>query len=128
MALMPRYNSNLKEPARHLRKEMTAAEQILWTRLRRKQVMGVQFYRQRPFLRFILDFYAPSVKLVVEVDGDHHQAEPQQWTRDRQRDAILTGSDLRVLRFSNREVQQEIGSVLKQVEEAVGEALAKTSG
>ena len=51
---------------------MTDAELTLWAKLRRKQLHGVQFYRQKPLARFIVDFYGPAVKLVVEVDGSQH--------------------------------------------------------
>ena len=51
---------------------MTDAEQLLWQRLRRKQILGLQFYRQKPILNFIVDFYCPSVSLVIECDGGQH--------------------------------------------------------
>lgn len=63
------YSKNLKEPSRTLRKEMTDAEQALWSRLRGKQILGVQFYRQKPIGPYIVDFYAPAAKLIIEVDG-----------------------------------------------------------
>jgi very-short-patch-repair endonuclease len=58
--------------AREFRKNMTEAEQALWFRLRRKQLLDVQFYRQRPIGNHVVDFYAPSAKLVIEVDGSQH--------------------------------------------------------
>lgn len=48
---------------------MTDAEQLLWSRLRRKQILGLQFYRQKPLLNYIVDFYCPSANLVIECDG-----------------------------------------------------------
>jgi very-short-patch-repair endonuclease len=57
---MEHYRKILKEPARSLRSNMTDAEQALWHRLRRKQIHGMQFYRQKPLLSFIVDFYCPS--------------------------------------------------------------------
>ena len=50
------YNRNLKKPARYLRKKMTDSEQMLWYRLRRKQLLGVQFYRQKPIGKYIVGF------------------------------------------------------------------------
>ena len=73
---MLRYNPALKERARQLRKQMTAAENELWSRLRLKQVLGVQFYRQKPIGDYIVDFYAPKAKLVLEVDGSQHLWSP----------------------------------------------------
>ena len=69
---MLKYNPNLKHIARSLRTEMTASEQMLWSRLRKKQLQSTQFYRQKPIGTYIVDFYAPKAKLVVEVDGPQH--------------------------------------------------------
>lgn len=66
------YGKNLKEPARELRKNQTDAEEHLWHRLRKKQIVGVQFYRQKQLDRFIVDFYCAKAKLVVECDGSLH--------------------------------------------------------
>ena len=56
---MQPYNKSLKLPSRDLRSNMTDAEHCLWQRLRRKQILGLQFYRQKPILNFIVDFYCP---------------------------------------------------------------------
>ena len=66
---MLKYNPQLKTRARALRSNLTDAEQRLWSRLRGKQVLGIQFYRQRPIGNFIVDFYAPTTRLVIELDG-----------------------------------------------------------
>lgn len=66
---MHKYNHRLKSPARYLRTNQTLAELALWQRLRRKQMAQVQFYRQRPLLNFIVDFYCPKANLIVECDG-----------------------------------------------------------
>ena len=66
---MLKYRNNLKPLARQLRLNMTDAEQKLWFQLRRKQILDIVFYRQKPIGNYIVDFYAPSQKLVVEVDG-----------------------------------------------------------
>ena len=78
---MIEYNRKLKEQARRLRAPMTDSERALWERLRRKQVQAVQFYRQKPIGNYIVDFYAPRAKIVVEVDGSQHM-ENQQAARD----------------------------------------------
>ena len=69
---MLEYNPKLKQSSRKLRSDMTDAEQALWAKLRRKQIMDVQFYRQKPIGQYIVDFYAPTVNLVVEIDGGGH--------------------------------------------------------
>ncbi|MEI6587613.1 MAG: DUF559 domain-containing protein, partial [Candidatus Moraniibacteriota bacterium] len=62
----------LKNTARKLRNSVTEAEHKLWQYLKKKQVKNLQFYRQRPLGKFIVDFYCPAAKLVIEVDGGHH--------------------------------------------------------
>jgi very-short-patch-repair endonuclease len=69
---MEPYRKDLKPLARTLRSRMTDAEQRLWHRIRRKQIRGVQFYRQKPLLAYIVDFYCPAAKLVLELDGSQH--------------------------------------------------------
>jgi very-short-patch-repair endonuclease len=115
---MESYRKLLKEPARSLRTSMTDAEQVLWHRIRRKQIQNVQFYRQRPLLSFIVDFYCPAAKLVVELDGSQHFETGHQ-AKDRARDAALAGLGLRVLRFDNRQVLLETDAVLAAIDEAV---------
>ena len=111
---MLKYNPILKERARYLRTQMTDSEQELWSKLRLKQVLGVQFYRQKPIGDYIVDFYARSARLVVEVDGAQHLT-PSQVQRDAQRDAYLAGLDLRVLRFSNSQVLKELEAVVEVI-------------
>ena len=82
------YTKYLKHPARNLRKNMTDSEIRLWSRLRRKQLLGVQFYRQKPIHIYIVDFYAPKIKLVIEVDGSQHKYNENK-IRDRVRDSFL---------------------------------------
>ena len=108
------YSRNLKEPSRSLRKEMTDAEQALWSRLRRKQVLGIQFYRQKPIGPYILDFYAPAAKLVIEVDGGQH-SETMHAKRDAARDSILAGEGLKVLRVDNRQALLETDTVVEEI-------------
>lgn len=111
---MREYRNNLKTPSRTLRDNMTDAEQLLWSRLRRKQLHGVQFYRQKPVGPYIVDFFAPGAGLVIEVDGSQH-GEPEHLERDRMRDLCLADEGLLVLRFNNREVLLEIDAVLERI-------------
>jgi very-short-patch-repair endonuclease len=116
--LMERYTQKLKENSRTLRTNMTDAEQVLWHRIRRKQIQNVQFYRQKPLLTFIVDFYCPAAKLVIELDGSQHfEAEHQ--AKDQERDAALSGLGLHVLRFDNRQVLLETDAVLAVIDEVV---------
>ena len=111
---MIEYNRKLKERARRLRTQMTDSERALWERLRRKQVQAVQFYRQKPIDNYIVDFYAPRAKIVVEVDGSQHM-ESEQAARDLQRDAFLASQGLRVLRFDDLQVLKEIEGVMEVI-------------
>jgi very-short-patch-repair endonuclease len=112
------YDPRLKARARSLRAKLTDAERSLWARLRRKQILGVQFYRQKPLGRYIADFYAPAARLVIGVDGSQH-SEPLQVKHDRRRTAYLKGQGLQVLRFTDRQVLLELDSVAEEIFRAV---------
>ncbi len=85
---MQPYNKNLKQPSRDLRNNMTDAEQLLWQRIRSKQILGLQIYRQKPILNLIVDFYCPKANLVIEFDGGQH-CTPEGLEADRVRDQAL---------------------------------------
>ncbi len=117
---MQPYNQKLIINSRTLRSDMTDAERLLWKRIRFKQVRGLLFYRQKPLLKFIVDFYCPKAKLVIELDGSQHLDEEHR-TADAERDAALSGLGLRVLRFDNRQVLLEIEGVMTVIDGMVGE-------
>jgi very-short-patch-repair endonuclease len=117
---MIRYHPKLKKNSRLLRTDMTDAEQALWQRIRHKQIQGVQFYRQKPLSAFVVDFYCPAAKLVIELDGSQHFAEEHQ-AKDQDRDAVLAGTGLRVLRFDDRQILLETEAVLEVIDKAVRE-------
>jgi very-short-patch-repair endonuclease len=116
------YNDNLKFNARQLRRNMTDGEQVMWARLRKKQLLGVQFYRQKPIGRYIVDFFAPKAKLVVEVDGSQHFAEDHVLS-DNQRDTYLSNLGLLVLRFNNLQVLRETDAVVEVIWSRLSERL-----
>jgi len=113
------YRRDLKQTARKLRSDMTDAERLLWSRLRGRQIFGVQFYRQKPIGLYVVDFHAPAAKLVVEVDGSQHFEEAAQ-LKDRKRDIYLESLDLQVLRFDNLQVMKETEAVLETIYGVVG--------
>ena len=117
---MLKYNPRLRGQARSLRTKLTAAEQRLWSRLRRKQISGIQFYRQKPIGNYIVDFYAPSVQLVVEVDGSQH-LEIAQASYDAERSEYLRQLGLKVLRFDDRQVLMQTDAVVEEIFRTVGE-------
>src|SRR4051794_18286780 len=120
------YNRRLKTKARSLRRNPTDAELQPGYRLRRKQILGVQFYRQKPIGNYIADFYAPAVKLVVELDGAQH-LELGQATYDAQRTRDLEQQGLKVLRFDDRQalLQTESGGDLSSCKKSLLTSLYK---
>jgi very-short-patch-repair endonuclease len=115
---MVHHNSRLKIPARALRTNMTIAERRIWAHIRCKQLQKIQFYRQRAIQSFIVDFYAPSVKLVLEIDGSQHLAQ-EHVERDRYRDKLLNNLGILVLRFDNHQVLSNINGVLELIYEVI---------
>ena len=109
------YDSNLKELARKLRNDSTLGEILLWNHLKGKQMMGYDFHRQKPLLKFIADFYCSELNLVIEVDGDSHQNETQQ-VKDEAKEYNLTQYDITVLRFLKSEVIRDIDNVLRTIQ------------
>ena len=111
---MQPYNQHLRKASQLLRNSMTDAEQVLWQRLRRKQILDVQFYRQKPILNFIVDFYCPQAKLIIECDGSqHHTLEGLE--SDAHRDDMLNQLGLTILRFDNRQILLEIDAVCQVI-------------
>jgi len=113
-----RYNPNLKEPARLLRKNMTDAERKLWSKIRMKQIKGCRFLRQRPIGQYIVDFYCPEAKLVIEVDGGQHFTREGRES-DQSRDTYLRSLDLRILRFNNHDVLKNIQEVVDEIFDSI---------
>jgi very-short-patch-repair endonuclease len=114
------YDAQLKKISQNLRREMTDAERRLWSRIRAKQILGIQFYRQKPIGNYIVDFYAPVAKLVVEVDGAQH-FEAKNAEKDKLRTEFLERQGLTVLRFNNAQV-------LTQIEDVAAEIYRVTAG
>ena len=112
------YNKNLKELSKSLRDNLTEAERCLWTRIRLKH-LGYMFYRQKPIGEYIVDFYCPKARLVVEVDGGQHFTEDEA-SNDRVRDEYMRSLGLMVLRFSNSEVLKNADSVAVTIYELLG--------
>jgi very-short-patch-repair endonuclease len=108
------YNNKLKPFSRSLRSNMTDAERLLWSKIRRKQFKGLQFYRQKIIGNYIVDFYCPKLKLGIEVDGgQHYSAEGRE--NDRVRDNYMTGAGITVTRFSDRDVLKNLEGILEEI-------------
>ncbi len=119
---MPGYYTQ-RERARALRSNTTDAEQRLWRYLRRRQLLDIQFYRQRPLGCFIADFWAPALKLVVELDGGQH-FKAAGLASDARRDEWMREQGIRVVRFDNRQVLCETEQVLEALLGVMKERLA----
>jgi len=109
-----------KRTARELRKNMTEAERIMWSRLRRGQKGGLNVRRQHPKQTYILDFYIPSVHLAIEIDGSVHD-EDSVWKRDELRERNLKTWGIDVMRISNKDIYNCIDGVVEMIERRVSE-------
>ncbi len=124
---MLKYSPRLKGSARQLRqKNLTDSERALWRRLRGKQLANIQFYRQKPIGDYIVDFYAPQAKLVIEIDGSQH-FEERHAEKDKKRDEYLSSLGLMVLRFDSRQALRETEGVLDVVYRTIQERLSQTN-
>jgi very-short-patch-repair endonuclease len=108
------YNPKLKMRARDLRNNMTKGEVILWQRLKKSQMMGYDFDRQKPIDQFIVDFYCKPLALVIEVDGSIHDS-PEAKAYDQQRQACLEGLGIQFLRFKDSEVRENTNAVCSAI-------------
>jgi very-short-patch-repair endonuclease len=97
--------------ARHLRKNMTDAERLLWRHLRAHRLGGQKFRRQHPIGPYIVDFAHSGARLVIEADGGQHNGS----AGDAVRDAWLQSRDFTVLRFWNDEILLNIEGVLEAI-------------
>ena len=107
-----------KEYRRLLRKTETPTERMLWKRLRGKQLDGYRFRQQHGFGPYILDFYCPSIKLCIELDGEVHDKDDNK-QKDEERTEFLKQNRIHVLRFRNEEVEQDIGNVLERIRDYI---------
>ncbi len=105
--------------ARELRRASTPAERKLWSALRSKQLCGLKFRRQHPLPPYIVDFYCHEKRLVVELDGGHHN-EVARTAYDLERTAWLQAQGLRVIRFWNHEVEINLVGVLEAIARVCG--------
>ena len=107
------------ETRKTLRKSATSAEAVLWTYLQNRKLLGMKFRRQSSVGPYIVDFYCPECRLVVELDGAPHFG-PNASEYDQQRTEYLKQAGLKVIRFENRAVKENIEFVLKTIEQSLG--------
>lgn len=108
------YNPQLKERARYLRNNSTFSEVLLWNELKRKQMMGYDFHRQKPIGQYIVDFYCPRLSLAIEIDGDSHLLKEEE---DATRQERLEDLGIRFLRFDDLDIKIRMPEVLDSIRE-----------
>ena len=109
-----RNDPTLKQRRRRLRRNQTDSERALWAKVRNKQFFGIKFFRQYGIGPYIIDFYCPTVKLAVELDGGHHsQSDNREY--DAARSEYLKTQGIDVMRFWDNEVLLDIQSVLSKL-------------
>ena len=114
LQILIHYSKDLKMISQSLRRSATDAEKYLWMRLRARQLKGHQFYRQKIIGRYIVDFYCPKARLVIELHGGQHYEDSTR-KRDAIRDEALKGLGLTVLGFSDREVLTDTDAVMERI-------------
>jgi very-short-patch-repair endonuclease len=107
------YDPKLKQRSRELRNRSTLAEVLLWNRLNRSKMLGYSFLRQRPIYKYIVDFYCPKLKLVIEIDGESHR---EKFARDQMRQKNLESLGLKILRLHDRDVKRDMVNVLRCIQ------------
>lgn len=112
------YNPVLKERARELRNNSTFTEIMLWNYLKKKQMRGYDFDRQRPVNNYIVDFYCKDLSLAIEIDGESHYGKE---FKDKVRDVRLNQFGVTVLRFDDLDIKYNLEKVLKEIEEWIDE-------
>jgi very-short-patch-repair endonuclease len=112
------YEKHLKELARDLRNNSTLSEILLWNCLKKKQMMGYDFHRQRPLDRFIVDFFCHELMLAIEIDGDSHDLKEEE---DVYRQKSLEALGVRFLRFDDRDVKNNMKKVLHTIKEWINQ-------
>ena len=106
----------IRKNARELRKNLTPIEEKLWTHLRAHRMEHVHFRKQHAIGNYIVDFCAPSRKLIIELDGRQHL---EQEEYDKERTAFLNSKGYKVLRFWNHQVTNELDTVLNIIWDAL---------
>jgi len=108
-----RYRKHLKSLARELRNKSTLAEVLLWKHLKKRQRRGFDFHRQRPIGDYIVDFFAPKLRLAIEIDGETHRFKSQE---DGERQRALEELGIRFLRFGDAEVKRNALGAIAEID------------
>ncbi len=107
-------NPEIFENAKLLRNKQTKCEKILWEEFESNKILGFRFKAQHPLDVFVADFYCHKLKLVIEIDGEYH-LEKEQSAYDLARTEEINGYGIRVLRFTNSEVEKDLKGVVESI-------------
>jgi len=109
------YNPKLKEFARQLRNNSTTTEIYLWLKLKRKQMYGYDFQRQKPIDNYILDFFCHELMLGIEIDGYSHEL-LEVFNKDTKKTQKMNDIGISILRFSDYQIIKDMENVLRCIE------------
>ena len=116
-------HKGLKQAAKILRNKQTPYEKILWNKIKNKKICNINFHRQQVLLNsYIVDFYAPKVKLVIETDGAQHDLMENK-ENDRMRDQMLMAVNITVKRYSNLMIHNEIEYIIRDLQNYIWQKL-----
>jgi very-short-patch-repair endonuclease len=116
--------SDIHNIARNLRKNQTQAEILLWSKLRSRNLSGCKFRRQHPIDNVILDFYCCKTHLAIEIDGGHH-ADEAIMKNDEERTAYLNQKGIKLIRFWNHDVLENLDDVLAEIDATLQDIMKK---
>jgi very-short-patch-repair endonuclease len=108
-------NQSLKHRRQKLRRNAPEPEQKLWYWLRGRNLKGYKFRRQYGVGNYIIDFYCPQLRLGIEIDGDSHFVDFKTRTNDENREKYLLSQSIRILRFTNIEIQENLEEVVNKI-------------
>ncbi len=108
----------LKPIRKKLRDNPSRAELILWSKIKNKQINDCKFRRQHSIGNFVVDFYCPKSKLVIEIDGDSHFASKKVEKYDKDRQKFIEGQEIELLRFTNNDIYNNLEGVLIEIASA----------
>ncbi len=99
-----------------MRKDLTLSEILLWQRIKGKQLLGYDFHRQKPIDEYVVDFYCPRLKLVIEIDGDSHEGKEE---ADKIRQDKLESLGLTVMRYWywDWDVKDNVDGIIEHLKE-----------
>ncbi len=108
-----------KELRNGLRHKMTPHEIILWSKLKNSQLHNCKFRRQHGIGRFIVDFYCPELKLVIEVDGANHFFDEESEKYDNKRQKFIESQGIKVIRVGNTDIKDNMSGVLDLISQEI---------